>query len=411
MLLALLAGLALLNQSKIEPLASWDNAFTDFLAMNSRRGTQPSSVTLVKIDDATLASHPWPWNPLDYSLFIPATLPLKPSVLAIDQVLDWDRAIVLPENENRKLPQYETILRDNILRAPKMLLGSTLGVPDDPEVIPPLQEVPLLRNVKGSISEIPEYTAVELQPSEEYRLSSTIGFTNLPPRYAHFNSVPLLLRYRGQVTPTFPLQAVLLWAKLTPDDVTVEMGSSIDIGKKFHIPIDSAGRMRVDFGAPFASFSRDDLLLASEQKEAGGKPIVPIDQVTNSIVLLSRTDAAARTIPLAARRNGSPGELFASAIATIQNQSFILPVPEWAQYTIIAVFMLWSFRIPRMKKTRTIIYGIFMLAIYGLVALGVFTRWLLWMPGVLPVGIVAVCVLFRLATPDSFGKPKRPVIL
>ncbi|MEI9894119.1 MAG: hypothetical protein WDN28_09585 [Chthoniobacter sp.] len=70
-------------------------------------------------------------------------------------MLDWDRAIVLPEDQNRKLPQYEKILRDNILRAPKMLLGSSLGVPEDPQVIPPLQEVPLLRNVRGSIGEIP----------------------------------------------------------------------------------------------------------------------------------------------------------------------------------------------------------------------------------------------------------------
>ncbi|EDY20499.1 hypothetical protein CfE428DRAFT_1696 [Chthoniobacter flavus Ellin428] len=419
MLLVLLAGLALLNQSQIEPLASWDNGFADFLAMNSHRGAKPTPMTLVRIDDATLASHPWPWNPLDFSLFIPAVLPLKSSVVAIDQVLDWDRAIVLPIPEDpkrrpqfaEKLQQYETILRDNILRAPKMLLGSKLGIPDDPQVIPPLQEVPLLHNVKGSISEIPEFTAVELQPAESYRLSSTVGFTNLPPHHTHFNSVPLILRYRGQITPTFPLQAVLLWAKLTPDDVSVQVGSFIDIGKKIHIPIDSMGRMRVDFGARFLSFSRDELLLASEQKEAGGKPIVPIDQLANNIVLLSRTDAAARTIPLAARRNGSPGELFAAAIATILDQSFIRPVPEWADYVIIAVFMLWSFRIPRMKKMKTIFYGIFVLAIYGLVAIAVFSHWLMWMPGVVPVGVVAVCVLFRLVTPDSFGKPKRPVIL
>ena len=73
---------------------------------------------------------------------------LKPGVVAIDQVLDWERALVLPEEQNRKLPQFEKLLRNNILRAPKMLLGSTLGIPEDPQVIPPLQEVPLLRNVQ-----------------------------------------------------------------------------------------------------------------------------------------------------------------------------------------------------------------------------------------------------------------------
>jgi hypothetical protein len=204
---------------------------------------------------------------------------------------------------------------------------------------------------------------------------------------------------------------VLLWAKLTPDDVTVQVGSSIELGKKYRIPIDAQGRMRVDFGAQFDSLGYDDLAFASEQKEAGLRAPFPIERITNNIVLLSRADSDARTIPLAARRNGSPGELFAAAIATILNRSFILPAPDWAQYTVIAVFMLLSFRVPRMTKWKTIFFGVFVLATYVLVALAVFARWLIWLPGVVPVGVVAVCVLFRLATPDSFGKPKRPVIL
>jgi hypothetical protein len=417
MLLALLAGLALMNQSRTEPLASWDNAFADFLAMNSPRRAAPAPVTLVGIDDASLAKHPWPWSPLEFSVFFQSALPLHPGVVAIDQVLDWERAIVLTEEQNRKLPQFEMLpqfeklLRDNILRAPKMLLGARLGIPEDPQVIPPLQEVPLLRNVRGSIATIPEFTDIELQPTEAYRLSSTIGFTNLPPGRRHFNSVPLLLRYRGQVTPTFPLQAVLLWAKLTPDDVTVQVGSAIDLGKKFQIPIDEAGCMRVDFGAPFSSLSFDELAFASEQKEAGLKPPIPIDQITGNIVLLARTDSAARTLPLAARRHGSPGELFAAAMATILSRSFIRPAPGWATYAVIAAFMLLSFRVPRMKKAQTIILGAVVLVVYMLVALAVFARWLLWLPGVVPIGIVAVCVLFRIVTPDSFGRPKRPVIM
>ena len=411
MLLVLLAGLALMNQSRTEPLATWDNDFADFLAMNCPRHAAAPPVTLVGINDSYLTSHPWPWNPLDFSVFFQSVLPLKPGVVGVDQVLDWERAIVLPEDQARKLPQYEKILRDNILRAPKMLLGSTLGIPDDPQVIPPLQEVPLLRNVHGSLSEIPEYTAIELQPAEAYRLSSTVGFTNLPRTHPRFNSVPLVLRYRGQITPTFPLQAVLLWAKLTPDDVTVQVGSYIDIGKKFRIPIDATGQMRVDFGAPFSHIDFDELALASVQKEAASKPIVPIDQIAGGVVLLSRTDLAARELPLAARRNGSPGELFAAAIATIEAQSFIQPAPSWAQYTVIAVFMLLSYRVPRWKKWKTIFAGVVALVVYMLVALAVFGRWLIWLPGVVPVGVVAVCVLFRLVTPDSFGRPKRPVIL
>ena len=45
-----------------------------------------------------------------------------------------------------------------------------------------------------------------------------------------------------------------------------------------------------------------------------------------------------------------------------------------------------------------------------LIALAIFSRWLVWLPGVIPLGVVAVCILFRVVTPDSFGRPKKPVI-
>ncbi|MEI9894117.1 MAG: hypothetical protein WDN28_09575 [Chthoniobacter sp.] len=68
-------------------------------------------------------------------------------------------------------------------------------------------------------------------------------------------------------------------------------------------------------------------------------------------------------------------------MATIQAQSFIQPAPEWAQYAVIAVLMLLSFRVPRLKKAKTIFCAVLVLAAYGLIALAVFARWLVWMSG------------------------------
>ena len=409
MFLVLLAGLALMHGSRQEPLAAWDNAFADFLAMHSRRSAPPAPVTLVAIDDSSLANHPWPWTPLDYSLFFQAVLPLKPEVFAVDEVLDWSR-FGLPDDQQRKLPQYEKILRDMILSSPKVLLGSELGFSEDPSVIPPLQEVPTVRHVQGAAGRIPEFTLIERQPTENFRLSSTVGFINLPPVYERHSSVPLVLRYRGQVVPAFPLQAVMLWMKLTPDDVAVELGSHIQLGKTLRIPIDAAGRMRVDFGSPRAGFSFDELILASEQAAAGRSPLVPLARLKGGIVLLARTDTAARTVPLAARRKGSPGELFAAAIATIQNQSFIRRAPLWAEGAVIAAFMLLSYRIPRLKKWTAAGLGTLSLVIYVMLAMAVFNRWLVWLPATVPLGAVLVFVLLRAVTPDSAGRPKRPVI-
>ena len=221
MILVLLAGLALMRESRHEPLASWDNAFADFLAMNSRHGAKPAPMTLVGINDSRLAK---PSVALEPARFL-ALFPVRAAAQAGSRGASIRCSIgnarsILPEDQNRKLPQYEKILRDNILRAPKMLLGSRLGIPDDPQVIPPLQEVPLLRNVHGqSGRDSGVHRSIEQQPAETFRLSSTVGFTNLPPTHERYNSVPLLFRYRGQVTPAFTLQAVMLWAQLTPDEV------------------------------------------------------------------------------------------------------------------------------------------------------------------------------------------------
>jgi CHASE2 domain-containing sensor protein len=411
MILLLLAGLALNMQSRLEPLASWDNAFADFLAMNSRRhSANPAPVVLVEIDDGNLANKPWPWTPLDFTLFFRAALPQQPDVLAIDEVLDWNR-FALPEDHQRMLPQYETVLRDYILRSPRVLLGAKLGYPPDPEVIPPLQQTPLIRNVKGSIREIPEFTAVETEPSENFRLSSAIGFTNLPANHQRFNSAPLVFNYRGQITPSFTLQAVMLWAKLTPDDITVLTGSHIALGDKIRIPIDAAGRMRVDFGSPRpAPFSLQDLNLAYETSQAGRKPNIPLKELKNSVVLLSRTDQASKTLSFASGRNGSPGQLFAAAIATIQNQSFIRPCPLWANGVVLAAFTILSAFVPQRKKMGTIVLGIIALTVYGMIAMAVFNQWLLYLPFVLPVGMVIVFCLIRLSTPNPNKRLKKPVI-
>ena len=408
--LTLLAGLLLMRESQQEPMASWDLDFADFLARNSHHRAPPAPVTLVEINDSSLINHPWPWTPLDFSLFFQAAMPFKPEVLAIDEVLDWERLALAPDQQ-RKLPQYEKILRDAILRAPKVLLGAHLGIPEDPAVIPPLQEAPLLKNVRGDVTEIPEFTAIEQQPPEDYRLSATIGFANVPAERARYNAVPLVLRYRGQTIPSFVLQAVMLWKKLTPDEIAVEMGSHIAIGPALRVPIDRAGKMRVDFGSPRSSFGFDDLLLAAEQVEAGRKPGVPVQQMKGGVVLLARTEANARTLPLAALRKGSPGEMFAAAIATIQNQTFIRRAPVWAEGVAVAVVALLSYFVPRKKKLFIVGMAVVFLAAYVLVAMAVFNRTLLWLPIVPVLGAVLVAVLFRVVTPDSAGRPKRPVIL
>lgn len=407
MILVLLTGLVLMRESRQEPAKGWDDGWADFLAVNSRREQTTAPVVLVGIDNSSLQDHPWPWSPLDFSLFFQAIFSIQPEVASVDEVLNWNR-FGLAEDQARKLPQYEKILRDNILRTPKVLLGARLGFPEDPQIEPPWQEVPLLRNVSGDLSRVVEFPIVEHQPPEDFRLSATIGFTNLPPVVGQYNSVPLVFRYRGQLVPAFTLQAVMLWGKLTPDEVKVVLGDSITLGTR-RIPIDDRGMMRVDFSTKRGFISFEELLLASEQVQAGAKPVADLSPLKGSIALLARTDSGekgSQTLPLAARRMGSPGELFGAAIATIQNQSFIRRSPLWLELAVLAAVIVFGAFLPRWSRFAALFLSGAALAVYALVSMAVFNGTLVWLPGVMPVGTLLIALVFRLLTPTSAPAPE-----
>ncbi|MEI8108471.1 MAG: CHASE2 domain-containing protein [Verrucomicrobiota bacterium] len=397
-LLLLIAGLVLIHESRQEPLATCENFFENFLSTQSSPRSKPAPLTFVSIDSSSLADHPWPWTPLEFSLFFQSALPAKPAVLASNIILDWSR-FGLSDDQQRKLPQYENILRDLILASPKVLLGAELGFPEDPTVIPPLQEVPAIRQVHGDLSLIPEFSTVANQPTENFRLSSTVGFTNLPTVTTQTNSVPLVLRYRGQVVPTFPLQAVMLWLRLTPDDLSLHLGSHLQIGPHLLVPIDPAGRMRVNFSSPFSRLPFDSLILASEQSSST-HPLRLDDQ----IVLLSRTDPATARAQIAPTRTAPSGAIFAAAIATIQNQAFIFSPPLWAHLLILAVFLFLHFPFPHWKKSSVLFIGLVSLVVYTMIALALFDRFALCLPITLPLGITLLSILIRFTT----QKPSLP---
>ncbi len=393
--------------SRIAELHGWGQNVADHEGWLHRPGPVP--ITLIAIDDASTANHPWPWSPLEYSLYVRAVLPYQPEVVSIGEVLEWDHANLAP-SERQKLPQYERILGDSLLRAPKVLLAADLGWPEDPDTIPPIGEVPLLRNVHGDLRAVPEWTVVEHEPKPELRVAATIGFTNIAESAHTVSSVPLVLRYQGRVVPSFALQAIILWQKLSPDDVQVVLGSEITLGA-LHIPIDAQGEMRVNFGTPHTVISFDDLLVAAEQSAAKQKVTAPVDRLQHAVALLARTDKAAPQLALGNGLAGTAGQLYAAAIATIQAQSYLRRVPLWVDGLLIAGAALLALWVPRWKKKKVALGSLIVFAAYLLTAFALFWASRLVLPVALPLGLALFIALYRLATPDRVWNLSRPVIL
>jgi CHASE2 domain-containing sensor protein len=406
-ILVALVGLLLMREARQAPLSGIDETFADFLAINARRTEEVAPVTLVGVDESSLEGRPWPWSPVDFALFFQAAEIFKPAVLATDEVLAWDVKSLPPETA-RKLPQYQKILREHVLRAPSVLLAARLGFPEDPSTPPPIQETPVLRHGVGDLNSIPEFTAIEAQAHEDFRLSSVTGFTNLPRATRFTRTVPLVFRYHGQVVPSFVLQAILMWEKLTPDDVVVEPGVAVTLAGRVPIPVDRAGRMRVDFGVRKHRCGFDEMVLASDQIEHQRPPIVPRDWLTDNLVLLARTDSAAQTLNFAPTRKGSAGELFAAAIGTIQKRSFIKRIPEWFDFAVIIILALVARACRRWRKLMTLVLMLVAAAAYVMLAITLFGQSLVWLPAVLPAGLAIFIVLFRLATPGIESKWDLP---
>lgn len=408
-ILTLIVGLFLTRESRLPPLDAIEESFADFLAMNSRRTEQPAAVTLVGINESSLREHPLPWTPLDYALFFRSAGVFRPEIVATDAALAWDEKAMRPEAQN-KFTQYKTMLREQVLRSPKVLLGAQLGFPEDPDAERPVEVVPVLRHVKGELAALPDFPIVEAQADEDYRLSSTLGFRNLPGASNWHRAVPLLYRYRGQVVPSLVLQAALMWEKLSLEDVRVELGARVALGDLVEIPIDVAGRMRVDFGVPRGRCGFDDLVLAAEQADAKSEARnLPPETFSGKLLLLSRVDEASRTLRLAAGRAGSAGELFTAAIATIQSRTFIRRAPPWADAVLIGVAMLASLWLPCWRRGRVAFFAILALIAYVLAALWIFGSELIWMPITLPTGLAVFLALYRLATPGTEGELQKPV--
>lgn len=409
MFLTLIVGVVLMRESGREPLNGANERFIDFLAANARRSEKLAPVTLVGIDEATIREHPLPWTPGDYALFFNAANSFHPQVIATDEILDWKLQNASPE-AIQTFAQYAQMLHDNVRKSPRTVLGAQLGYPDDADRIPPLESIAGLRNVKGVVSAIPEFRIIDAQPSEELRLATVQGFTNWPPTRGSTRTAPLLLRYCGQVVPSFVLQAAMLWEEVTPDEVEVEVGKHIKLGGRVTIPIDAEGRMRVNTALPIGRCNVEELLVSAEQKEANA---APADLFTGRTVLLSRVDVNAPMTSVALDRTRPRGEMIALAIGTIQSRTFLHFVPPWTDWAISGFFTLAALFVPGLRRSQVMILGSVAILASIVGALALIGAKLVVFPVIVPVGLALFLMIARLLSPNREAKPadSAPVIV
>jgi hypothetical protein len=322
---------------------------------------------------------------LEFALFLQSVLEFQPTVVAFENILKW--------RERDK--DQEQVFIDQAMRVPKLLLAAELTSTPDPDA--PGPEIPGFTQVTGKRGELVEFSGIGRQPGEEMRLIATAGFINLPDEIADGIHVPLLFRYRGEVIPSFALEAILLWLRVTPAEVTIDLDSHISLPQGRKIPIRADGTVLISPNAAKKArhFALNELLLVAQQHDAGKKS--PELESMRDQIVLARTPAN----PL------SPPDVFAATLATIQTNAFVHRV-SWifdCVMLVLAAVVIGSLR--HISRVDLVLGAIAFTAAYCLIALAMVSRWLVWLPGILPLGAVWLLVLIAVVTPNRF-RARRP---
>jgi len=394
MLVVLLLGVLFLREPRLEQS---EDFFLKWLLKNSDPHGPAAPLTVVEIgrdaamerkppdDSAETSPHSGGSviSPLEFALFLQSVLEFQPTVVAFENILKW--------REREK--DQEQVFIDQAMRVPKLLLAAELTATPDPDA--PGPEIQGFTQVTGKRGDLIEFSGIGRQPGEEIRLIGTAGFINLPEEIADRIHVPLLFRYRGEVIPSFALEAILLWLRVTPGEVTIDLGSSISLPEGRKIPIRADGTVLIspNAGKKAQRLTMNELLLAAQQQDAGKNSF---DSMRDRIVL-ARTPAN----PL------SPPDVFAATLATIQTNAYVHRVSWVFDCVLLAIATAVIGLLRNISRVDLVLGAIAFTAAYCLIALAIVSRWLLWLPGVLPLGALWLLVLIAVATHRPHANPPK----
>ncbi|MDB6148014.1 MAG: hypothetical protein JWO45_1678 [Spartobacteria bacterium] len=394
MLVILLACLFFLREPRLQ---RFDETFLRWLLKNSPPTGVSVPLTIVEIGrdsillkkESTGPSAANPISPVEYALFLQAALEFNPTVVAFEPILQW----------NGHDKDQEQIFLDQAMRVPKLLVAAELTT--TPDIEAPLTEIPGFTQVTGRRGGLAEFSGISRQPNEDIRLISTLGFINLPKEISDEVHVPLLFQYRGEVVPSFALQAVLVWMRVTPSEVKIDIGSYIYLPQGKKIPIRSDGTLLVNPNTVKGArhLKLNELLLAAQQHENKNAAARQFDDIRDHIVLARTSRDQAGTAPA-----------FASAIATIQANAFVHRIHWIFDCVFIAAVATVSGIARRFSRIDLVLAAIAVSAGYCLVAIALVSRWSIWLPGVLPLGAVWLLALLCLFAPRGKNDPDLPAI-
>ncbi len=401
MIVVLLLGLLFLREPRLQRSEEY---FLRWILKNSQSSGPAAPLTVVEIGrDPALPLNTGATDPtekflhgpgtsisaLEYALFLQAALEFKPTVIAFEPILKF--------RAHEK--DQEQVFIDQAMRVPKLLRAAELTATPDPDA--PVPEIPGFTKVTGRRGDIPEFSGIGRQPDEDLRFISALGFINLPDEIEADIHVPLLFQYRGEVIPSFALQAALLWMRVPLGDVKIDIGSFIELpnGKRIPIRSDGSAFLNPSMTRRANHMSLNELLLAAQQHDSGAATTARLAQLKDQILLARTPDNSL-----------VPREVFAATIASIQTNSFVRRIHWIFECVVLLLVAGFSGTVRKFSRIDLVLVAFAFSAAYCLLAITIVSRWNLWLPGVLPLGAVWLLAIFCLFSPRSKNDPDLPSV-
>jgi CHASE2 domain-containing sensor protein len=381
-------------------IGTLERRFYDFASTSTTR--QPSDrIAVIAIDDQSIANiGRWPWPRDVHAKLIDQLTAAKaktivhtafffepqvdPGLVFIRKIKDALGAPVdgtAPSEQIGKLIADAEVALDtdavlaaslqkagNVLIPSVFTLGEQQGNPDNP--------LPAYA-LKSALDDAAGYSITATrgqQPIEQIGAAAAgIGHLNqFPDVDGAVRLEPLLVNYYGKAVPSMALLAAIKSLNLKPEDVRLNVGESVQLGK-LRVKTDEAALMLPQFykgrdGKPaFAVDSFYDVLT--------GK--IPASKYADKIVIIGATAAGVGVqFPVPGHAALSPAETIAHITSSILSEHFIVQ-PGWGVWATLGVFLLVAVYVvaalPRLSAgtaaTVTLVFFIALLAVeFGLLS-------------------------------------------
>ena len=198
-----------------------------------------------------------------------------------------------------------------------------------------------LTDVEGDVGSLPRTAEVTI-PVAPLAAHAALGFANAQGDEADgvVRRMPLVLGFEGRVYPSFCLTAVLRYYNIAIEDVHVALGNRVEFdvpeGPHVSIPIDTQGRMFINFTANYNEFSHSvfsQVVQSFARRQKGLGAPLDLSDFEGKLVLVGLTatgviEAYTKPTPL------DPESPFltaqANALSTIISRSFPRLPGFWA---------------------------------------------------------------------------------